>query len=66
MVVLVVLAHGNSDGDILGVDKKPITVQELVNAFCVEQLHGIPKVMDFFSDEYQGINQDQNTNLSQR
>ena len=48
MVALVVLAHGNSDGDILGVDNKPITVQELVNAFCVEQLHGIPKVMKCF------------------
>ena len=43
MVVLVVLAHGNSD-----VADKTITVQELVNAFCVEQLHGIPKVMKCF------------------
>ena len=48
MVALVVLAHGNSDGDILGVDDKTITVQELVNAFCVEQLRGIPKVMKCF------------------
>ena len=44
MVALVIQAHGDTRGNILGVDNSPCSVQKIVDALCSPQLRNIPKV----------------------
>ena len=44
MVALVIQAHGDSQGNILGVDNSPCSVQKIVDELCCPQLRNIPKV----------------------
>ena len=44
MVALVIQAHGDKRGNILGVDNSPCSVQKIVDVLCSPQLRNIPKV----------------------
>ena len=44
MVALVIQAHGDTRGNILGVDNSPCSVQKIVDVLCSPQLRNIPKV----------------------
>ena len=44
MVALVIQAHGDKRGNMLGVDNSPCSVQKIVDVLCSPQLRHIPKV----------------------
>lgn len=45
MVALVIMSHGNEQGDMRDEDYVPLTVQSAIDALCVEQLDSTPKVV---------------------
>lgn len=44
LVALVLMMHGNTDGDISPQGTQPLPVQELIDALCIHQLDGKTKV----------------------
>lgn len=51
MAALVIMAHGDGKGRIMGTDKKPVSVKDIIEALC-GSLHNIPKVSQCQKDYY--------------
>lgn len=53
-VIVCVLSHGNK-GSVYGIDSKPVRIEDVENAICVDGLAGIPKILIIQACQGDGI-----------
>ena len=55
MMALVIQVHGDTKGNLSGIDNQPAAVQDVISALCQNHLKHIPKVCPGVRPSQEGI-----------